>query len=559
MFTGPAMARPVSAALRVTTAAEAAARDRGAIRAGIDAFDLMLRAGSAAAEVMLRDHADRLAHGVAIFAGTGNNGGDAYVVAAQLARMGVPARVHAARPPRTPDAQRAAALAAAMLIHGAPTGRERVVVDGLLGTGHQGALRETVAADAAHLALARDGGAMVVALDLPSGLDATSGAIAEGSVPAHLTICFGTIKRGLLLQRAHAGRIVAVDIGLATFADRPGDVDDDAWRWAHAPLLQRMMPPIAWDAHKGDRGRLGIAGGEEGMAGAVVLACRAALASGAGLVHAIVDEPSVAPVQMLVPQALAHRWPAHPTSRRADARTPAAIAPTVAHPTPSQANAEPRYDALAIGPGLGRGRASALLLQHLLDLHRGLPLVLDADALWLAADAANALGTDTASMLRHWTRDAAQVVCTPHPGEFARLLGVPLSPRWDDRVAMLSQFAARANCTVLLKGTPTMVATPDGQPLWCVPHGTPLLATGGSGDCLSGIIGTLLAQGARARDAAVLGASVHGLAAERAGAMVDPRGGTLEHVLEALPAAWRQLAVSPSPAPHVLAVLPAVA
>jgi len=538
MFTGPASARLRSTALRVTTAAEAAARDRGAVCAGTDAFDLMLRAGSAAAEVILRDHADRLAHGVAIFAGAGNNGGDAYVVAAQLVRMGVSVRVHDGPPPRTADAQRAAALAAPMLVHGAPTGRERLVVDGLLGTGHHGALRESVAAGCARIALARDGGAVVVALDLPSGLDATNGEIADGSVAAHLTVCFGTIKRGLVLQRAHAGRIVVVDIGLEAFADRPGAVDDDAWGWADAPRLHRMIPPIAWNAHKGDRGRLGLAGGANGMAGAIVLACRAALASGAGLVHAIVDEPSVAPVQMLVPQALAHVWSASPgLSEPPDA---------------------PRYDALVIGPGLGRERGSTLLLQQLLERHRGLPLVLDADALWHAADAANAQGTAPALTLRRWTRDAAAVVCTPHPGEFARLLGRSLPAQWEERAALLRDFAVRAHCTMLLKGAPTLVATPDAQPLWCVPHGTPLLATGGSGDCLSGIIGTLLAQGMSARDAAVLGASVHGLAAERASAAVHPRGGTLEHVLEALPAAWQQLASPPGRAPHIVAVLAAV-
>jgi NAD(P)H-hydrate epimerase len=533
---------PPLRALRVTTAAEAAARDRGAINAGTPSFDLMLQAGTAAASWLLRECAAQLSHGVALLAGSGNNGGDAYIVAAQLARAGIAVRLHASAPPRTPDAQRAAQLAMPYLVFGAPTGHERLVIDGLLGTGHRGPLRDSALADCARLALARDGGATIVALDLPSGLDATSGEVADGSVPAHVTLSFGTIKRGTLLRRDHVGRLVLLDIGLGLYGDIPGDRDDEAWRWADADTLRALGRAAhaadAWTSHKGMRGRVGIAGGETGMAGAVVLACRAALHTGAGLVHAIVDEPSVASVQSLVPQALAHRWPSEPASRQADAQ---------------------RYTALAIGPGLGRSQSAAMVMQRLLDGHRGTPLVLDADALWLAADAANALGTDTASMLRHWVRDTPQAVCTPHPGEFARLLGTPLPDAWEPRAALLAQFASRAGCTVLLKGTPTLVATPDGQPLWVVPHGTPMLATGGSGDCLTGIIVTLLAQGCSARDAAVLGATLHGRAAERATAVCgSTRGAMLDDVLHELGGVWTDIEHGHPRAPYVLAELPAV-
>jgi NAD(P)H-hydrate epimerase len=198
-------------ALRVTTAAEAAARDRRAIDAGTPSFDLMLQAGTAAASWLLRECAELLAHGVALHAGSGNNGGDAYIVAAQLARAGVTVRLHASLPPRTPDARQAAQLAQPYLVHGAPTGRERLVVDGLLGTGHHGPLRDILAADCARLGVARDGGATLVALDLPSGLDATTGEVAEGSVPAHVTLSFGTFKRGTLLRREHVGRLVLLD------------------------------------------------------------------------------------------------------------------------------------------------------------------------------------------------------------------------------------------------------------------------------------------------------------------------------------------------------------
>lgn len=520
----------------------------------------MRQAGTGAAAFVLREYSARLSHGVAIYAGTGNNGGDAYIVAAQLARAGVLVRMHAPLPPKTADAQRAAHIAAPYLVHGVPTGDERVVVDGLLGTGHQGALRGGIWAECARMSMACDRGATLVALDVPSGLDATTGDIAHGSIAATDTLCFGTLKRGVLLQRVHAGRIVVLDIGLRAFADAPGDGDDSAWRWADTRIVRELVPEIAWNAHKGVRGRVGLAGGAEGMAGAIVLAARAALASGAGLVHAMVDAPSCAAVQALVPQALVHRWPVMVASRRATERPvhhPAApAAPLV---TPSDANAAARFDALGVGPGLGRGKESSLVMQRLLDAHRGTPVVLDADALWLAADAANALGTDTASMLRHWTRDLPQVVCTPHPGEFSRLLGVPLTPDWEERSMLLAQFATRADCTVLLKGTPTLVAAPGSEPLWVVPHGTALLATGGSGDCLTGIIATLLAQGCSARDAAVVGATVHGRAAERATqTRGGVRGGTLDDVLAALAGMWSELERLPALAPGVLEELPAL-
>jgi NAD(P)H-hydrate epimerase len=552
---------PVNA-LRVTTAAEAAARDQAAIAAGTASFALMLQAGTTAAAAILRDFATRLSHGVAVFAGGGNNGGDAYIVAAQLARAGVAVRVHAAAPPRTPDAARAMHLASPALVHGAPTGHERVVVDGLLGTGHRGVLREPVLASCTRVSLARDGGATVVALDVPSGLDASTGEIAEGSPAAHVTLTFGTIKRGLLLSRAHAGRMVLLDIGLGLGGGGDADREDGAWQWRDAHDLARWLPPIAWNAHKGRRGRVAVVGGHEGMAGAVILATRAALAAGAGLAHAIVDAPSVAAVQLTVPQALAERWPVRAGSRRADPQPSGRAAGGAVGAAGDDADSDTlrRCDALAVGPGLGRGARSSQLLERIVTDHRDRPLVFDAVALWLLADVATTLGTDAASLLRHWTRQSRSVVCTPHEGEFARLIGTLVPVDWDARVGALREFAVRGGVTVLLKGTPTLVASPDGGPISVVPHGTSLLATGGSGDVLSGLIVALLGQGLAPLEAAVCGATVHGRAAELATARLGGvRGGTLEDVFEALPLAWRQLEHAAPYPPGVLADLPSPA
>ena len=522
----------------MTTAAEAAARDHAAIADGSASFDLMLQAGTTAAAAILRDYPAALSRGVALFAGSGNNGGDAYIVAAQLARAGVTVRLHAAAPPRTPDAVRAMHLAAPALVHGAPSGHERLVVDGLVGTGHRGVLLEPVLAACTRVAFAADSGATVIALDVPTGLDATTGEIAIGSVAAQSTMCFGTLKRGVLLSRAHAGRIMLLDIGLAGATDR----EDDAWHMPSAGNLARWLPPIAWNAHKGRRGRVAIVGGHEGMAGAVILATRAALAAGAGLVHAVADAPSIGAVQLAVPQALAERWPV---------RAPATSTEPVEDATIN------RCDAVAIGPGLGRGARSSQLLERILNDYRDRPLLLDADALWLIAEMASALGTEPAALLRHMTRRARGVICTPHEGEFARLLGTAVPPDWGDRVLALRQFALRSGATILLKGTPTLVATPDNGPITVVPHGTALLATGGSGDMLSGLIVALQGQGVAAREAAVCAATVHGRAAELATMRLGGvRGGTLETVFESLPAAWRALEHPVSLPPGVLAVLP---
>ncbi|MBY0492312.1 MAG: NAD(P)H-hydrate dehydratase [Gemmatimonadaceae bacterium] len=527
---------------RLTTAAQAAARDHAAITGGTDSFALMQQAASTAAAAIIRHAGNTLAHGVAVFAGRGNNGGDAYLVAAQLARYGVTVRLHAAGVPTTPDAQRAARLAAPFLTFGEITGHERVVVDGILGTGHQGALRDQAAAACARVQLLRDAGARVMALDIPSGVNASTGEVADGAVTADCTIAFGTLKRAHLFGRDRMGLLVLTDIGLGPYAKCPGDEDDGAWRWAAREQLGALLPPLAWDTHKGRRGRVGLVGGDAGMAGAIVLATRAALAAGAGLAHAIVHEASVPALQTLVPQAITHRWPPLLATRKHDVVDPSGDAP--------------RYDAVAVGPGLGRTRESQQLVERLLQVHRGIALVLDADALWLAADAAQALGTDAASLIRHWTRDARAVVCTPHPGEFARLLGRALPDSWDDRAALLAEFSVRSNTTVLLKGTPTLVAH-QREPLTAVPYGTPLLATGGSGDCLTGVIATFLAQGVMARDAAVLGAAVHGLAAERAtwDALGTVRGLSLDDWRAQLPPVFADLAATPRPDPGELARL----
>lgn len=574
---------------RVTTAAQAAARDRAAIAAGKDSFSLMLNAGTAAASLVLRDYASHLYRGAAVFAGTGNNGGDAYIVAAQLVRAGIPVRLFAVGEPRTPDAERAAKLAYESSGLSAATGiadflqlknqsrwdsGELLVVDGVLGTGQRGPLHDNAhhACEAMQCYKAR--GATVVALDVVTGLDATSGRIAEGAVAADCTVCFGTAKRGVLLQRGVSGRVVVVDIGLGGYASRPGEIDDSAWNWHGAHRVREFLPEVAWNAHKGQRGRVLVAGGDMGMAGAVVHAANSALLSGAGVLHILAETQSIGAVQSSCPSALAHRWPAleglmRPSDTSSVDRT-TGQAQFAATPV-GVMREDIDIDSLAVGPGLGRSRRSGRLLQYVMRTYQKKPMVIDADALWHIGDIAQALGTDPATLLSHWTREtqrgldgAVMVVCTPHAGEFARLIGAEVPDDWEERGALVQQFALKAGVTVLLKGTPTLIASPGRALLSVVPHGTALLATGGSGDCLTGIIAVLLAQGVAAHEAAVAGATVHGyaaeLAAENAASSDSVRGMNLEGVMEHLASAWRVIenARSTTAVPYVIAELRAL-
>lgn len=516
--------------LPVTTGEQATARDRAAMARGTASFDLMARAGTVTAAAILRDFPGLLSDGVAIFAGAGNNGGDGYVVAAQLARAGIRVRLHAIAPPRTDDAQRAAALVQDHLLHGAPTGNERLAIDAMLGTGHHGALRNGVRQACERLALLRDRGARVVALDLPSGLDAATGDIADGSVPADVTVAYGTVKRAHLLARHHVGRVLLADIGL----DGSAHLDDGAWQLAESTELRTHVTRVPWDSWKTRRGRVAIVGGDRSMAGAAIIAARAALSAGAGLVHTYVHAASQPAVQAAVPQAI-----------------------TLTHDD-AQGTRLDGSDVIAIGPGLGRSDTSRVLLAHLLERTAAPALVLDADALTLLAASGDESSQPAAARLAPCAAQA-QVVCTPHPGEFARLVGHELPPAFADRVALVQSFAMTSRAVLLLKGTPTVIGRPDGAPPLLVARGTSALATGGSGDMLTGVIATLLAQGVDAAWAAALGAWLHGRAAEIAAADSGTvRGIGLDRIDAALTRAWREVEQPASLPVSLLAELPSV-
>jgi NAD(P)H-hydrate epimerase len=493
---------------------------------------MMQRAGAAAAgEIALR-YPFHLAGGALVFAGPGNNGGDAWVVARALAATGVPITVIAPIGARSEDAcaERELALASVRTTAWGDRGmvgerHERLVIDGLLGTGSSGAPRGPIADAIAAILDLRSCGATVVALDLPSGLDASTG-VATHAVRADLTLTFGTVKRGLLVERSRCGALVMLDIGLGPHAE----IDDGAPTVVDARWVAAALTPILADAHKGTRKRVAIVGGAEGMAGAAVLAARGAARSGVGIVKLIVAPPSVPVVQEAEPAALAARWPSDEAALRQDIAGWA--------------------DAVAIGPGLGQSEEARGLVERILRTWRG-PVVLDADGL-------NVFDGDVGALRRLLAGRSA--LLTPHPLEFARLAGVDVAQVVGARFDIGRDLAAQCGASVLLKGSPTVVTSDDGRQLVSA-AGTPALATAGSGDVLTGIAVTLLAQIGDALAAGAAAAWAHGRAGELAHGAPDsarrtPRGVTLDDVLAALAGVW-ELDTRPPRYP-VLLELPAV-
>ena len=498
--------------VRVVTAEEASARDRAAIGAGIPSRALMQRAGSVSASEIALRHGRALRDGVLVFAGPGNNGGDAWVVARALAAAGVRVRVCEPVPSATEDARAERALAlpslelvsadAGALQSGDLYRGERIVIDGLLGTGASGAPRGPVGAAITGLRTMRER-ATIVALDVPSGLDATSGAL-TAPVRAALTLTYGTLKRGHLVSRMACGRIAVLDIGLGVHAE----LDDGAPRVVSGRWVASQLPEVPADAHKGTRRKIAIVGGGPGMSGAAILAARAAWRSGVGMVKLVVSDDSLAAVREAEPRSLTAAWPRDAESAR---------------------EVLGWADAIAVGPGLGVGSAAREVLELALREFRG-PVVLDADALNAFASDVNGL----AGLL-----EGRPAVLTPHPMEFGRLTGIAVDAVLDRRFDVPQTLARHTRAVVLLKGQPTVITAPDGERLVAA-SGTPVLAAAGSGDLLTGMVATLLAQLGDPLAAAACAAWVHGRAAwltqREAGVL---RGLTLDDALARMPEAWR--------------------
>ncbi|WP_328905339.1 NAD(P)H-hydrate dehydratase [Streptomyces sp. NBC_00234] len=427
---------------------------------------------------------------VILLVGSGDNGGDALYAGARLARRGAGVRALLTSPDKV-HAGGFAALEAAggrVLESAEGLGAVDLVVDGITGIGGRGGLRP----EAAALVAAVTGhGAPVLAVDLPSGVEADTGEVHGTAVRADATVTFGTYKPALLIDPAaeRAGALRLVDIGLGP--DLPEPPDLEALQYADVAAL---LPAPGVESDKYRRGVVGVVAGSERYPGAAVLAVAGALRGGAGAVRYV--GPGAGAVIARFPETLVHSGP------------------------PSKAG---RVQAWVVGPGLGDGSRAAAAVADV--LAADVPVLVDADGLRL-------LDAETVRSR------SAPTVLTPHAGEAAALLGVAREEVEAGRLAAVRELAARYRATVLLKGSTTLVAEARDTPVRVNPTGTSWLATAGSGDVLSGLAGSLLAAGLAPRDAASVGAYLHGLAARRgsAGAPV-----AAQDVADAIPAAWRDV------------------
>ena len=492
----------------------------------------MQRAGAATASEIALRFPDKLRAGALIFAGPGNNGGDAWVVARALAASGVHVRVYEPIAPNTDDARAERVLAIpfvelgkaddSALTSGDTYHGEGIVVDGLLGTGTTGAPRGSIAAAVAGLRAMRDRGAgpTIVALDVPTGVDATTGET-HRPAPAAITFTYGTLKRGQLVARAACGRIVVLDIGLGGQAA----LEDGAPQAVSGRWVAEKLPNFPADAHKGTRKKLAIVGGGAGMSGAAILSARAAWRSGIGMVKLVVAQETLADIREAEPQSLTAPWPETDVDVERDIARWA--------------------DVVAIGPGLGAGSARQLV-ERVLRSFKG-PVVLDADAL-------NAFSSDSDALAALLYE--RPTVLTPHPVEFARLTGIAVDDVLKRRFDVAVPLARHTGAVVLLKGQPTIVTARDGTRLVSA-SGTPLLAAAGSGDLLTGMVATLLGQIGDPLNAAACAAWVHGRAASLVQhGQKSARGFSLDDVLAELPRAW-SIKSGPTRYP-VLLELPAI-
>ncbi|QDW65908.1 NAD(P)H-hydrate dehydratase [Luteimonas granuli] len=454
---------------------------------GGDGFILMQRAGAAAWRFLLEHWPE--ARRIVVAAGPGNNGGDGYVLARHAHEAGRAVHVlHApGQEPRSVLARRASeafvAAGGRVLVADADPVLPAcdLVVDALFGIGFDGGAESAGGALLAAVAACEDA---VFALDVPSGVDASSGDVPGTAVRAERTLQFLGDHAGLATGAAldHVGCLETASLDVPEQASE--GVQPVAWRLS-AAALAGLLPRRARTAHKGVAGHVLVAGGEHGTGGAALLAAAAALRAGAGLVSVATRGAHVAALLARTPEAMAHA-----------VDDPADVAPLVA-----------AADVCAVGPGLGRGGWGEGMLAAAVD--GGRALVLDADALNLLAAAPRVLPADT--------------VLTPHPGEAARLLACTVREVERDRVAAAHALCARHGCVTVLKGAGTVVAAPDGR-VWIIDAGNPGMAVGGMGDALTGVVAALRAQGLPAAEAAAAGALQHAVAGDRAAAAGGARG-----------------------------------
>lgn len=487
---------------KLVTGREMAAVDQRTIaEAGISSAELIEQAGTEVVAAIAARWDGLAGLQAVVLCGKGNNGGDGFAVARLLRAGGGSARVFLAAD--RADVQGAAAehlrrceqeggavevLGEDLAPLDAAIQKADLMIDALLGTGLRGAPRPTMARVIERIVHCER---PIVAVDIPSGVEADTGQVHGAAAQAVLTVTFGLVKVGQLFYpgRSHCGALHLANIGF------PESMLRDAAAQAlllSAEGLGPLVPRRRGDEHKGSCGTVAVVAGSVGMTGAAALTADAALRSGAGRVHLGVPASLNDILEVKLSEVMTRPLPEVRKRRCLSLRALGAVLTMLT-----------RADVLALGPGLGRYRETEELVRRLV-LQTELPLVLDADGLSAFAGQADVL-----------RGRSAPLVLTPHVGEFARLSGLDKRQITDAPMAVARDFAGEFGATLVLKGAPTVVALSDGR-VAVNSTGNPGMATAGSGDVLTGIIAGLMAQGLGAEAAACLGVYVHGRAGDRA-------------------------------------------
>ena len=506
--------------MRVVFPHEMAALDRAAIENGIPSLDLMERAGRAVAE-QARDLLGICAgRKVSIVAAKGNNGGDGLVAARYLSSWGAAVKVFMLGGEEDLSADTAAnhrrlleeggeVLPGGASIPGDALYGSDLVIDAIFGTGFRGTASgdHSMAIEAVNAS-----GAPVLAVDIPSGVEAASGTTAGPAVRAARTVTFAWPKVGLYLYPGAecAGEVVVVDIGIPTHL--LDEVVESEIFTIEEELVSALLPRRRPDAHKGECGRVLVVAGSVGLTGAAALCSRSAMRTGAGVVTLGVPAGLNPILEVKLTEVMTL-----PLADKESMNLGEEALETILETLEG-------YDVLALGPGVGTAPDTRKVVKELLR-RVDKPLILDADGLNCAASQIDCLSG----------RDYPTVI-TPHPGELGRLLGMNAAEIQASRLSSAAEAAGRFGCITVLKGANTLVASPDGR-VYINTLAVSGLATAGSGDVLTGCIAALCAQGLEPLEAALSGVYVHARAAELAAHLVGSIGMVAGDVVSHLPLA----------------------
>ena len=489
--------------MRILNAAQMREADRFTIEdIGIPSLVLMENAGRQVVAAMEAAYEARLDGRVAILCGRGNNGGDGFVVARTLLQRGIDTAVFVigavadVRGDARTNLEILGRLGVTVVeindeqaweLHFSEISQCTLLVDAMFGTGLNSPLRgmlETVVADV------NASGIPIVSIDLPSGLSADTPQLVGDCIDAAMTVTLAAPKLPLVLPpgESHAGDVVIADIGIPH--EVLNGLDGRRIELLTPEQLRELVEPRTAESHKGDFGRVTIVAGSRGKTGAAHLAAMGALRSGAGLVTVATPGSCLPIVASMGAEFMTEPLP----ESKEGSVTKAAIERIL----------EMRHDVIACGPGLGRAPAVGEFVRALIQ-RSDVPLVLDADALTVLAD-------DPAALMGREDRD---VIITPHPGEMARLIGGTVEDVQNNRIEVAADFATTHHLYVVLKGHRTIVATPDGS-VYINPTGNAGMATGGTGDLLTGMIAAWLAQLLDAEAACRLAVFLHGAAGDLA-------------------------------------------